>query len=159
MRELAQAVSFLTKASSMKILAGEVPKVMREGALGSLMATSCQEELAEFLRLERWSHTWVARSHSLVALIHCVELILLSIVSKPVLRATLIRTELVWELLETSTTSSKRVVLLLATSLVTTSAKWARPLVETSAITSSEVLVASEIAATASSVRLLLLER
>ena len=63
---------------------------MRESASWALVAASCQEELAELLRLERWSHhlraVW---SHTLVALTHGVELITTSAASTTAEAATL----------------------------------------------------------------------
>lgn len=74
----------------MKILAREVSKVVRESTLGTLVATSRQEELAQFfgskgLAMAEGGPTtlihpthWAVGSHSFVStLVHSVELVLL----------------------------------------------------------------------------------
>ena len=60
----------------MKIFAWVVTKVMRICACSATMTTSSEEELAQFLGLNRY--LWSVRLETFAALIHSIELVLSS---------------------------------------------------------------------------------
>jgi hypothetical protein len=95
-REFASLITLLAESSRMKILAWEVSQVVAESALRTLVATSGQEEFAEFLRSEgllvmlipsilaTWTssivviHGSIVGAHAFVSsLVHGVEFVLL----------------------------------------------------------------------------------